>query len=153
MIKSDLLSVLTSQYTHTHTHTHSCIINHVISCRHVTSTRHSTTHYVTTHNKCGRNITHHQHPSSVALQFLKNLGLLTYSFSCEVSQQETGWSCQYHAQSPTWRTDGLHLVWILPFNLSGLGDPASSLRSRQHSCRGHQSSQASPPTACASTRL
>jgi len=39
--------------------------------------------------------------------------------------------------NPTWRTSGPHLVWLLPFNLSCLGDPARSLRSRQHSSRGH----------------
>jgi len=41
---------------------------------------------------------------------------------------------------------------LLPCGLSGLGDPATSLRSRQHSFRGHQNSQVPPPTVCASTR-
>jgi hypothetical protein len=63
----------------------------------------------------------------------------------------TGLSLYHHAQPPTWRTSGLHLAWLLPFDLYGLGDPARSLRSRQHSSNGHQSSQASPPAACAST--
>jgi hypothetical protein len=30
------------------------------------------------------------------------------------------------AQPPTWRTRVSLLVWIIPFNLSGLGDPTSS---------------------------
>jgi len=54
--------------------------------------------------------------------------------------------------TPNLETSGLHLVWLLPYDLSGLGDPAKSLSSRQHNSSSHQSSQASPPATCASTR-
>jgi hypothetical protein len=47
----------------------------------------------------------------------------------------------------TWRPSGLYLVCLPSFDLSGLGDPARSLRYRQHSSRVHQSSQASPTAA------
>jgi len=41
---------------------------------------------------------------------------------------------------------------LLPFDLSGLGDPARSLGSRHHTCRCYQSSQPSPPATFASRR-
>jgi hypothetical protein len=56
-----------------------------------------------------------------------------------------GWSCYHNVQPPSWSISGLHLVLLLPFDPSGLGDPARSLLSRQHSSRDHHSSQASPP--------
>jgi hypothetical protein len=36
------------------------------------------------------------------------------------------WGHHPHAQSPTWRTRVSLFVWIITFDLSGLGDPASS---------------------------
>jgi hypothetical protein len=87
---------------------------------------------------------------SVALQFLKNFARLRCLYvRFRNKKLFVWWGCLHHAQPPTWRTSGPHLVWFLHSDLSGLGDPARSLCSRQQSCRGHQSSQASPPTACA----
>jgi hypothetical protein len=47
---------------------------------------------------------------------------------CEVSWQKifTGWGRQPHAQPSTLRTRVSLLVWHLPRNLSGTGDPTSS---------------------------
>jgi predicted acylesterase/phospholipase RssA len=39
---------------------------------------------------------------------------------------------------------GLHLVWPLPFDLSGIGGSTRSLRSRQPSCPGEWDAQTSP---------
>jgi hypothetical protein len=36
------------------------------------------------------------------------------------------WGCQPHAQPPTWRTRVSLFFWLLPFRLSGMGDPTSS---------------------------
>jgi hypothetical protein len=36
------------------------------------------------------------------------------------------WGCKPHAQPPTWRTRVYLFVWLLPFNLSGMGDSTSS---------------------------
>jgi len=74
--------------------------------------------------------------SFMALQFLKNLDRAVVSTT----------------PRPKPAGSRLHLVWLLPFDLSGLGDPATRLRSRQHSSRGHQSSQASQHATRASTR-
>jgi hypothetical protein len=38
----------------------------------------------------------------------------------------TGWGCQPHAQPPTCKARVSLLVWTLPFDLSGVGDPTSS---------------------------
>jgi hypothetical protein len=35
------------------------------------------------------------------------------------------WGCKPHAQPPIWKTR-LSLVWLLPLDLSGMGDPTSS---------------------------
>jgi hypothetical protein len=35
------------------------------------------------------------------------------------------WGCQPHAQPPTWRTRVTLLVWVITFDLSDKGDPAS----------------------------
>ena len=37
-----------------------------------------------------------------------------------------GWGHHPHAQPPTWRTRMSLFVWVITFDLSGLGDPASS---------------------------
>ena len=37
-----------------------------------------------------------------------------------------GWGRYPHAQNPTWRTRVSLFVWVITFDLSGLGDPASS---------------------------
>jgi hypothetical protein len=39
--------------------------------------------------------------------------------------------------NPNLKGQGLYFVWSLPFDLSGMGDPTRSLRSRQHSSSGH----------------
>jgi hypothetical protein len=39
----------------------------------------------------------------------------------------------------------IHFVWPLPFDLSCIGDPTRSLRSRQNSCQGHWDAQTSSP--------
>jgi hypothetical protein len=36
------------------------------------------------------------------------------------------WACQPHSQPPTWRTRVSLFVWLLPLDLSGMGDPTSS---------------------------
>jgi hypothetical protein len=36
------------------------------------------------------------------------------------------WGCQPHAQPPTWRTRVSLFVWVITFDMSGMGDPASS---------------------------
>jgi hypothetical protein len=38
----------------------------------------------------------------------------------------TVWGCQPHVQPPTWRTRVPLLVWVITFDLSGKGDPASN---------------------------
>jgi hypothetical protein len=38
----------------------------------------------------------------------------------------TGWSCQPHGQSPTWSTRVSLFVWVITFDLSGIGAPACS---------------------------
>jgi hypothetical protein len=37
-----------------------------------------------------------------------------------------GLGCQPHAQPPTWRAKVSLFVWIITFDLSGMGDPTSS---------------------------
>jgi hypothetical protein len=49
------------------------------------------------------------------------------------------------SQNPNLEDQKLHFVWPLPFDLSGMGDPTRSLRSRQHSSPGHWEAQTSPP--------
>jgi hypothetical protein len=56
----------------------------------------------------------------------------------------TVWGRQPHAQPPTWRTSTLLLVWVITFDLSGKGDPASTLRYRRHSSQGHLTTLAPP---------
>jgi hypothetical protein len=49
--------------------------------------------------------------------------------SLKVSQQLKLFMCwgrQPHSQPPTWRTRVSHFVWIITFDLSGMGDPTSS---------------------------
>jgi hypothetical protein len=49
--------------------------------------------------------------------------------SLKVSQQLkffTGWGRQPHAQPPTWRARVSLFVWIITFDLSGMGNPTSS---------------------------
>jgi hypothetical protein len=49
--------------------------------------------------------------------------------SLKVSQQLklfTGWGRQPHAQPPTWMAMVSIFVWIITFDLSGMGDPTSS---------------------------
>jgi hypothetical protein len=38
----------------------------------------------------------------------------------------TVWGCYPHAQPLTWRTRVSLSVWLLPLDLSGMGDPTSS---------------------------
>jgi hypothetical protein len=38
----------------------------------------------------------------------------------------TGWGRQSHAQPPTWSARVSLFVWIITFDLSGMGDPTSS---------------------------
>jgi len=58
---------------------------------------------------------------------------------------------EFLAQRPTPNLEDRWAVISLAITLwpVGLGDPARSLRFRQHSSRGHQRSQASPPAKCA----
>jgi hypothetical protein len=59
---------------------------------------------------------HHWHDSPLwALAFLGFLNNLIFM----------GWG-QPHAQPPTWRTSVSLFIWLLPLDLSGLGDPTSS---------------------------
>jgi hypothetical protein len=70
-----------------------------------------------------------------ALQSMMNLGLF-YDCSPYVRLQSlkvfqqlelfTGWGRQPHAQPPTWRARVSLFVWIITFDLSGMGDPTSS---------------------------
>jgi hypothetical protein len=49
--------------------------------------------------------------------------------SLKVSQQLrlfTGWGRQSHSQPPTWRARVSLFVWIITFDLAGMGDPTSS---------------------------
>jgi len=73
----------------------------------------------------------------MALQLLKNLGHLL----CEVSEQKTFYKVKLLAPHPTPNLDPTL------FDMSGLGEPARSLYSCQHSSIDHQSSQASRPAA------
>jgi len=54
------------------------------------------------------------------------------------------WGCQPHGQPPTWRTTVSLFVWVIILDLSGMGGPTSSMRYRQHSSRGHKTTQAPP---------
>jgi hypothetical protein len=70
-----------------------------------------------------------------ALQPMMNLG---HFYDCspyvrlkslKVSQQLklfTGWGWKPHAQPPTWRARVSLFVWIVTFDLSGMGDRTSS---------------------------
>jgi hypothetical protein len=73
---------------------------------------------------------------------------------CEVSSQETFYGVELLTPRSTPQPGEPvgHLVWLLPFDMSAMGDPARSLLSRQHRSTSHQSSQACPTAACASTR-
>jgi hypothetical protein len=57
--------------------------------------------------------------------------VLDLSVPCDASSgvsrrtRFTGWACRSHAQSPTWRTRVSLSVWVITFDLSGKGDPAS----------------------------
>ena len=47
----------------------------------------------------------------------------------EASQQNVifmGWVCQHHTQHPTWRTRLSFFVWVITFDLSGMGYATSS---------------------------
>jgi hypothetical protein len=70
-----------------------------------------------------------------ALQSMMNLGLFydcspyVRLQSLKVSQQLklfTGWGRQPHAQLPIWRARVSLFVWIITFDLSGMGGPTSS---------------------------
>ena len=56
----------------------------------------------------------------------------------------TAWSCQPHAQPPTWRTRVSLFVWVTTLDLSGMGGPTSSLHYHQHSSRLHVTTRAPP---------
>jgi hypothetical protein len=61
-----------------------------------------------------------------------------------VSQQLklfTGWGRQPHAKPPTWRARVFLSVWIITFDLSGMGDP-QQLRYRRHSSQDHITTRA-----------
>jgi hypothetical protein len=47
--------------------------------------------------------------------------------------------------TPNLKDQGLHFFWPLHFDLSGMGGPTRSLRSRQHSSPGHWGAQTSCP--------
>jgi hypothetical protein len=38
----------------------------------------------------------------------------------------TGWGHQPHAKPPTWKAKVSLFVWLIIFDLSGMGDPTSS---------------------------
>ena len=63
---------------------------------------------------------------------------------CWVSEQIifTVWSCQPHAQPPTWRTRLSLFVWVITLDLSDMGGPTSSICYHQHSFRFHMTTQA-----------
>jgi hypothetical protein len=54
--------------------------------------------------------------------------------------------------TPNLEDQGLHSVWPLPFDLSGMGGATRSLRSRQHSSPGHWDTQSSSPRQGGSPR-
>jgi hypothetical protein len=47
--------------------------------------------------------------------------------------------------TPNQEDQGLHFLWPLPFDLSDMGGPTRSLRSRQYSFPGHWGTQTSSP--------
>jgi hypothetical protein len=49
-----------------------------------------------------------------------------FSWGFETNPSFTGWGCQPHAQPPTWRTIVPLFVWVITFDLSSMGAPASS---------------------------
>jgi hypothetical protein len=55
-----------------------------------------------------------------------------------------GQSCRPSAQPPTWGTRVSLFVWVITLDLSGMGDPTSSISYRQHSSRVHVTAQAPP---------
>jgi hypothetical protein len=55
-------------------------------------------------------------------------------------------------QTPNLEDQGLHFVWLQPFDLSGMGDPTRSLLSHQHSCPDHWGAQTSSPQQGGSPR-
>jgi hypothetical protein len=48
------------------------------------------------------------------------------------------------AQPPTWRTRVSLFVWVITLDLSGMGDPTSSIRYCQNSSQDHLTTQAPP---------
>jgi hypothetical protein len=56
----------------------------------------------------------------------------------------TSLDCQPHVQLLIW-TDKIFLsVWVITFDISGMGGPASKKRCRQHSLQDHLNTQAVP---------
>jgi len=81
------------------------------------------------------------------LQFLKNFGRLMYLMCDFVTRDFLRGGVG--ATTLNRRTGGT--VDYIESGSSGFGSPARSLRSRQHSSRGYQNLQASPPSTFVST--
>jgi hypothetical protein len=66
-----------------------------------------------------------------------------FSWGFETNPIFTGWDCQPHAQPPTWRTRVSLFVWVIIFDLSCMGAPASSYATAffDHACRATTSKQ------------
>jgi hypothetical protein len=65
----------------------------------------------------------------VKLSLLQNCSSLSIRFQFKSFSTNiffTGWGYQPHAQIPTWRTSGSLFVWVITFDLSGIGDSNSS---------------------------
>jgi hypothetical protein len=54
---------------------------------------------------------------------------------------------------PSLEDQGLHVMWPIPFCLSGMGGPTRSLRSRQHSSPCHWGAQTCSPRQCGSPMI
>jgi hypothetical protein len=64
--------------------------------------------------------------ATAALQPLVGFGFLSLLCRFRNSLFFMGWGCQPHAQPPTWRSRVSLFVWVITFDLCGMGDPISS---------------------------